>query len=128
MSKPIQPKKVIVKYEDPQGRPFLPVNGAHGGPAPNGNSVVVHLYAESGTIPPRFDANVASDGSIDFQGAVAAMPPSLTRHVVSSIVMSPEDAVSIGSWLVKKGTQALEVRIRVQEQSPRKENKTDDKE
>jgi hypothetical protein len=97
-------------YEEPPDRPVLPVQGAYGGPSPDGFSVVAHLYSEFSTIPAREEAHLSEGARLDSSKSTFIRRADATRLVVATLVLSPEAAIRIGAWLVSNGRAATEHR------------------
>ncbi|MGH7518106.1 MAG: hypothetical protein ACREOC_11645 [Gemmatimonadales bacterium] len=99
-----------IVYEEPPTRPIIPVQGAYGGPSPDGFSVVAHVYAEYATIPAR-EENVVLEGSrVDPSKATQIKRADATRLVQATLALSPETAMRVGAWLVEQGRIASEHR------------------
>lgn len=98
--------KISITYETAPDKPTLPVGGAFGGPSPDGNSVIAHLYIEHGTIPTVITHAVAKDGAVDLTKGDPIQRSHLTRQVVGTIVLSPEAAQALGTFLVNSAHAA----------------------
>lgn len=99
-----------IVYEEPPTRPIIPVQGAYGGPSPDGFSVVAHVYAEYVTVPAR-EENVFLEGSrVDPSKATQIRRADTTRLVQATLVFSPEVAIRVGEWLATHGRAAIEHR------------------
>jgi hypothetical protein len=97
-------------YEEPPDRPVLPVQGAYGGPSPDGFSVVTHVYSEFATIPAREETHISEGERFDPSKSTFIKRADATRLVVATLVLSPEAAIRVGAWLVKNGELAMEHR------------------
>lgn len=109
---PASPKtSVKVANDEQQPRAFLPVTGASGGPAPDGLTVIAHLYTEFTTIPATQDYPILEDGRVNLSAPQAENSRSdVIRQLLATIVMAPEAAVNIGKWLAQRGEQAIKLR------------------
>jgi hypothetical protein len=96
-------------YEEPPSRPVLPVQGAYGGPAPDGFSVVAHLYSEFATIPAREEVELTEEHRTKGDGTFIKRADA-TRLVVATLVMPPEAALRIGQWLINNASAAMQHR------------------
>lgn len=103
-------EKFVISYVQADNRPTIVATGAHGGPAPDGCSVVANLYVEGGTLPLLEEHKVGKGGVIQLKDGVATRHSDLTRNVVAALVLAPENAVRIGQWLSEKGRQAIKIR------------------
>ncbi len=88
---------------------MLPVGGAYGGPAPDGSSVVAHLYSEFVSVPDIVVLPVQEDGRAGGEGEQVRRSD-FTRTVLATIVMSPEVAQRVGTFLTTQGKAALTAR------------------
>lgn len=99
-----------IVYEEPEGRLAIPVTGAFGGPTPDGNSVVTHVYVEHATLPSITSAPMDASGTVDLSKGKDVKRADLTRIVQATLVMSPEVAHSMGRWLQDKAKVATQAR------------------
>jgi hypothetical protein len=97
-------------YKEQEPSPTIPVQGAMGGVAPDGSSVVAHVYVEFATVPSMEEHKVLDGGRVDFTKGAVVRHSELTRQVVATLVMSPEAAIRIGKWLVTTGKNAVKAR------------------
>ncbi len=104
-------------YEEPPSRPVLPVQGAYGGPSPDGFSVVAQLYSEFATIPAREEVELSEGNQPRLNQGTFIKRADATRLVVATLVLSPEVAIRVGQWLVNNGRVAMEHR-KVNEPKP----------
>jgi hypothetical protein len=103
-------EQLSILYEEPTPRPFFPVNGAIGGPAPDGSSVVAHLYLEFATIPAREGHSLQEGGAVDLSKGTKISRGDISRYVQATLSMSPEAALRIGQWMMANGEKAIEHR------------------
>jgi hypothetical protein len=99
-----------IVYEEVPNRPIIPVQGAFGGPSPEGFSVVAHVYAEFGTVPAREENELLAGSRVDPTKATYIRRADTTRLVEATLVFSPEAAISMGKWLASHGRAALKHR------------------
>ena len=104
------PSTISIVYEEAPDRPFIPVGGAFGGAAPDGTSVVAHLYNEYGSLPTGSQHEVGPDGEVDLSKGTPSRLSDVTRRVGATLILSPEAAIRLGNWLVKHGADATEHR------------------
>lgn len=97
-------------YEEPPDRPVLPVQGAYGGPSPDGFSVVAHIYSEFATVPAREEVGLSEESRRDPSKTTYIRRADGTRLVLGTLVFTPEAAIRIGAWLVQNGKAAMEHR------------------
>lgn len=107
-----KPSTVSITYEQVEGRPSIPVGGAYGGPTPDGSMVVAHIYSEFVTVPSLDELEVGPDGVAKAGEGHQIKRSDLTRKVLATLVMAPEVALSLGTWLAGNGQMALEHRQR----------------
>ncbi|MBI4544807.1 MAG: hypothetical protein HY703_06415 [Gemmatimonadetes bacterium] len=105
-----QPDSLKIVYEEPEGRPVLPVTGAYGGPTPEGSAVVAHLYVESSTLPSISSAPIDARGVVDLTKTQDVKRADVSRRVQATLVLPAETAIVVGKWLQEKGEQAISVR------------------
>ncbi len=101
------PDDLSVVFEKNDDANTFPVTGAWGGPTPDGDSLVVHLYTEYQSTPNSIKANVEDDGSVNISEGQRITRGDVTREIQGTMVLSPKQAISLGQWLVKHGQNAL---------------------
>jgi len=94
-------------YEEVPNRPVLPVQGAYGGPSPDGFSIVANVYAEYGTVPAREDVEVDQEGRTVPNKQTYIKRADATRLVTATLVLTPEAAIRVGQWLFTHGNAAM---------------------
>ncbi|MCS4201315.1 hypothetical protein [Salinibacter ruber] len=100
--------EITFVYEDADTVPTITATGAHGGPSPDGASVVANLYVERSSIPHHVSHQIDETGQVDLSEQVTR--GELTREVQASLVMTPEHAMQLGRWLQRNARQAMEQR------------------
>lgn len=88
----------------------IPVTGAWGGIRSDGSNIIAHLFVEYASLPNIINAEIKEDNTIDPNKGERISRGDVTREVQTTVVLTPEAAVSIGEWLVKKGKEAKKVR------------------
>jgi len=103
--------EVTFVYEDADTVHTLAATGAHGGPTPDGASVVANLYVERSSIPHHVSHQINEDGQVDLsERSEQVTRGELTREVQASLVMTPEHAMQLGQWLQQNARQAMQQR------------------
>ncbi|MFB6271658.1 MAG: hypothetical protein ABEL51_02065 [Salinibacter sp.] len=105
------PNEITFVYEDADEAPTITATGAHGGPAPDGASVVANLYVERRSIPHHVSHQIDKTGQVDLsEQSEQVTRGELTREVQASLVMTPEHAMQLGQWLQENARQAMKQR------------------
>jgi hypothetical protein len=105
------PDEVTFVYEDTDEVRTLAATGAHGGPTPDGASVVANLYVERASIPHHVSHQIDENGQVNLQEQSGQVTRGeLTREVQASLVMTPEHAMQLGQWLQRNAQQAMKQR------------------
>ncbi|MFB6098103.1 MAG: hypothetical protein ABEK84_03130 [Salinibacter sp.] len=105
------PNDITFVYEDADEAPTIAATGAHGGPTPDGASVVANLYVERGSIPHHVSHQIDETGQVDLsERSEQVTRGELTREVQASLVLTPEHALQLGQWLQQNARQAMEQR------------------
>lgn len=99
-------KEVSFLFEKAKNHKTIPVNGAFGGQAPNSNTVVANFYVES-TATPNIITNEVEGNKLKLDSEKRISRGDILREIQATIMMSPEDAYSIGQWLVEHAEQAI---------------------
>lgn len=107
---PDKPESLTIHYEEPARKPTLAVSGAYGGVSPDGGLVVAHLYTEWGMVPSFQEIARGEDGEFRGTDATLIKRGDILREVQATILLTPEQAMSIGKWLIEKGYRAREAR------------------
>ncbi len=106
-----QPNEITFVYEDADEVSTIAATGAHGGPTPDGASVVANLYVERASIPHHVSHQIDERGQVDLsETSQQVSRGELTREVQTSLVMTPEHAMQLGQWLQENARQAMEQR------------------
>jgi hypothetical protein len=81
----------------------LYVNGAHGGVSPRGE-LVVNFYMERPPLPNSVSHEINQNGTIGAESSVdpGDLHASLVRYVSTGVVLSPQTARDLHSWLGDK--------------------------
>ena len=107
------PKTVRFRFDrDPSFR-LIPVNGVWGGPTPSGD-VRIELFYERQATPERMERSFDEDSGL---GSILSREPAANeylRTILVGLMLTPEKAISIGEFLIEKGTRA---RNRTREQT-----------
>jgi hypothetical protein len=105
------PNEITFVYEDADDVKTITATGAHGGPTPDGASVVANLYVERASIPHHVSHQIDERGEVDLSEASNEVSRGeVTREVQASLVMTPEHALQLGQWLQENAHQAMEQR------------------
>lgn len=92
--------QITIVFEKGHAKPTLPVTGAFGGPTPDRTAIVAHLFVEHFSVPNYVTHEVAEDGSVDLTKGEPVARGTVTREVLSTIVLTPQAAQSLGQWLL----------------------------
>jgi hypothetical protein len=106
-----QPDEITFVYEDADQVRTIAATGAHGGPTPDGASVVANLYVERASIPHHVSHQIDERGEVDLsEMSQQVSRGEVTREVQASLVLTPEHAMQLGQWLQENAQQAMEQR------------------
>lgn len=114
----LPPKQISIVYERVPGKPTVTATGAFGGPSPDHQSIVAQLFVEHGTVPSVVSHMYEEGKPIDLRHGDPISRGDITREVQATLVLSPEAAVIIGTWLAKHGVEAIKGRGRLEERGP----------
>jgi len=103
-----QKKSVSIIYERKKGALTFPCSGAYGGPSPDGNGIIVHMFIEYNSVPYSTEIEIVNQRMINPEKGRTVTRGDLTREIQSTVFMSAESAIVIGNWLVDKGKLLLE--------------------
>lgn len=101
---------VTIVYEEVSNKPTHAVNGAYGGPSPDGTTVIMHVYTEFGTVPSIEEYEVPASGVVNTSKGHKIKRADITRQVQATLMMTPESALSLGKFLTEKAKIALKTR------------------
>ncbi|PSQ95715.1 MAG: hypothetical protein BRD55_08755 [Bacteroidetes bacterium SW_9_63_38] len=105
------PNEITFVYEDADEVRTIAATGAHGGPTPDGASVVANLYVERASIPHHVSHQIDERGEVDLsETSNQVSRGEVTREVQASLVMTPEHAMQLAQWLQENAQQALRQR------------------
>lgn len=106
-----QPNDITFVYENADSAPTISATGAHGGPAPDGASVVANLYVERASIPHHVSHQIDETGQVNLsETSEQVTRGEVTREVQASLVMTPEHAMQMGRWLQRNAKKAMKQR------------------
>lgn len=105
-------QSVSIVYEDSSNKQTIAVNGAFGGPTPDSFNVVAHLYVEHRTVPHSISHPVDEKGNVDFSNDKSSTVSrgDVRREVQATLLLSPENSIRLGQFLLDKGAIALQNR------------------
>ena len=101
------PKTITFRFERDEHYRLIPVNGIWGGVTLRGD-VKADLIHESQALPEAITHEVTAEGTLT--EVKRAPATSFQRTVLASMVLTPEQAESIGLWLQQKAREARERR------------------
>ena len=105
------PNEITFVYEDADEVRTIAATGAHGGPTPDGASVVANLYVERASIPHHVSHQIDERGEVDLsETSNQVSRGEVTREVQASLVMTPEHALQLAQWLQENAQQAMRQR------------------
>jgi hypothetical protein len=105
------PNEITFVYEDADEVRTIAATGAHGGPTPDGASVVANLYVERASIPHHVSHQIDERGVVDLsETSNQVSRGEVTREVQASLVMTPEHALQLAQWLQENAQQAMRQR------------------
>jgi len=93
------PDKLTFRFEKDPGYRIVPVNGVWGGPTIRGD-VRVDLFYEHQALPEEAVQRVTPEGTL--ADAEGLSPTQLVRTVMVTMMLTAEQADSIGEWLKQK--------------------------
>ena len=100
------PTKITFRFEKDENYRLIPVNGVWGGPTPRGD-IMVDLFHESYARPEVVAHEVTPGGQIGKQ--VEHTPTiEIRRKIFVGMVLTVEQAESIGRWLREKAREVRE--------------------
>lgn len=100
-------RRISIVTEKNKPVPTLPVSGAWGGASPDGSNIVVHFYVEYVTLPNSIEADYEEGKPFNANLGNQIKRGDITREIQTNLVMTPQQAVSIGEWLKKHGQSLL---------------------
>jgi hypothetical protein len=106
---PDKSKTFTIHYQERTDKPTIPVSGAYGGPSPDGNLVVAHVYVEQATLPSHVTHPVKGN-RVDLREGHEIRRSEATREVQATLVLSPEAAIALGEFLMRHAGSAMAVR------------------
>lgn len=105
------PNELTIVYEKAEGKRTITATGAHGGPTPDGASVVVNLYVEKASTPHHVTHEISESGQVDLSKQSGEVKRGeITREIQASLVMDPEHALQVGRFLQQNAEQAMKQR------------------
>ena len=100
------PKKITFRFEKDEDYRLIPVNGVWGGATPR-SDILVDFFHESYALPEMVAHAVTLDGQLGEE--VKRTPPGeIRRKVLVGMVLTAEQAESIGHWLLQKAREVRE--------------------
>lgn len=86
----------------------IPATGVWGGPTPDASSIIAYFYVESNALPNIINIKADEMGTFDPNKGESIMRGDLVREIQAAIVLTPQNAVSIGKWLIENGQMLLD--------------------
>lgn len=115
-----QKTQFTIGFESLKDKPSYAVNGAWGGPTPDGSNVVAHVFLERYALPNYLTYDSEQDESgvrIDTNSEQRVARADVTREVQATLVMTPESALRLSKWLEEKAAEGARVRQRFIEEN-----------
>jgi len=103
-------KRISFIFEKSKSITTIPVSGAVGGESPDGNNVIAQFYIEYLTPPNVIESEYEEGKPINPNLGNQIKRGDITREIQTTIVMTPEQAINIGEWLIKNGKNLLKKR------------------
>jgi len=101
MEEPLSEQSIPVRYEQVNDAPRMPISGVYGG-IQNDGMVTAAFYHEH-SIPGTQTLHVSDSHEVTEEGE----PEAVTRTVQAVAHLSPQQAISIGKWLIEKGILSM---------------------
>ena len=101
------PKKITIHFRRDEDYRLIPVNGVWGGVTPRGDIKAEFLH-ESQALPEAITHEVTAEGTLT--KAKHTLASSYQRTVLVGMVLTAEQAESIGRWLQQRAREASEWR------------------
>ena len=98
-----QPESVTFRFKKDDHHHVSPVNAVWGGRSPRGD-IVVHLCQETESVPDTVVHELTDQGQLGRE--LKRTPKTIDRVVFSTIVLAPQNAHSIGQWLIERAIEA----------------------
>lgn len=98
------PTKITFRFEKDDDYRLIPVNGVWGGPTPRGD-IMVNLFHESHVVPKEVTQTLRADGRLGQERERTPPPGTVQRTVLVGMILTAEQAESIGRWLQEKARQ-----------------------
>jgi len=103
-------KKISFVFEKAKNHRTHAVNGAFGGASPDQSTIVANLYVESVATPNIMTKEVDGDGKILPDSEERITRSDVIREIQSTIVLSPQNAIQLGEFLIRHGQNAIQNR------------------
>jgi hypothetical protein len=105
---PSDPSKAVftISYKKAHDYKIFPCSGVWGGPSPDATKLIVNLMVEHRSIPSYETFDIGEGGNIDLtriKDSVSA--GNMERELVCGILLTSEDARSIGAWLINHANE-----------------------
>jgi hypothetical protein len=118
----VKPDALSFRFERDPGYRIVPVNGIWGGPTIRGD-IRVELFYECQSTPVSVTNKVSSDGLGD-ETTREPTADVFTRTLMVGMMLTAEQAQSIGQWLQQQAEQVMAVRAAMQARSDEPEQET----
>ena len=100
-------ERPIVKITYSDHYKVVPVSGAFGGPSPKGENVVVQFFVEFSKTPDEYELVPVEGQDSQFSDPIFPLS-TIVREYQFGAVMSPQQAITIGEWLMRHGRGLME--------------------
>ena len=114
------PQRITVLFRKDENYRLIPVNGVWGGVTSRGD-IQVDLYHESLMRPSEVTHDLTPQGAIGPETARKPSQPLIERTVLVGMMLTAEQADSIGRWLRDKAVEVAKARIPVQQEGGKNE-------
>ena len=104
-------KKIGFRFKKDDNYRLVPVNGVWGGPTPRGD-IMVDFFYESQSLPEVIQQEVTPEGTLGKE--LVKRSTEIQRTVLVGIILTAEQADSIGRWLQQKALDFRKQDVRKQ--------------
>jgi hypothetical protein len=103
-----QQKKITMSFKKSPEYKMYPAGGAWVAPTIDGNKLVVNFIIDHPSLPSYQTFPISEEGVIDLKNVIdSTSAGELEREILCGILLTPEDAISIGRFLTENGERIL---------------------
>jgi hypothetical protein len=100
-------KKIVLQWENNPDRKTFTATGAYGGPSPDREALIINFFIDRNSLPNYEEFEPDEHNQIRMDAGRKVSRGDFVREVQHTLVLTPNVALKIGNWLIKRSNEML---------------------